>query len=479
MDNVDARSFNSRSLAIFSEVSAYLPENIKKDLSYLSRSRGKIPRTIGVAGVTSDNRNINPRLAKTVDMDSDVGFEGKFKDLVEHIFSFDESERAVFLKKLDALSGGRDIPDSNAYLGVDLSGKVDAGGVVKFSFKNSNSGRANDLLIPYDEELIQIITGRGDYIVYDFESLQKIVNQAFESPEYKATAYFGTIPENVLKNIEINVPNIPKELNGVLFKSGKDYSIAATFDSIRHLKDGKNLSIDDIVEYLDRMSDTIVDFDSVYFDYYHQGGAKINGLVFKKIFSDGVMQSFEIVSNKKRTLNLQTIYMEKGDYTKKKFAETMPMEKPSADVQDAGQSNFNNSIPNLDKKVNEKFSTPSGNDIKFDISSRGSYSTQKIIEAKALATDDSEFIEAAKENTKQVQSYVRSNKDLQKRLENAKRQMTRSKAPRVNVNEVAKVTKQIISDLQGTEKAAELKDEENRKAGYAFFAYPAIFKLSV
>ena len=134
--------------------------------------------------------------------------------------------------------------------------------------------------------------------------------------------------------------------------------------------------------------------------------------------------------------------------------------------------------PNYRREVKQKF-VDNNADIRYSLSSSDSYSTQKIIEAKALATDDSEFIEAAKENTKQVQSYVRSNKDLQKRLENAKRQMTRSKAPRVNVNEVAKVTKQIISDLQGTVKAAELKDEENRKAGYAFFAYPAIFKLSV
>ena len=37
--------------------------------------------------------------------------------------------------------------------------------------------------------------------------------------------------------------------------------------------------------------------------------------------------------------------------------------------------------------------------------------------------------------------------------------MTKSKAPRVNVNEVAKVTKQIISDLQGTVKATDLKDD--------------------
>ena len=47
-------------------------------------------------------------------------------------------------------------------------------------------------------------------------------------------------------------------------------------------------------------------------------------------------------------------------------------------------------------------------ELRFNLTSSDPYSTQKIIEAKALATDDSELIEAAKENTKQVQSYVRS-----------------------------------------------------------------------
>ena len=65
-----------------------------------------------------------------------------------------------------------------------------------------------------------------------------------------------------------------------------------------------------------------------------------------------MMRNFEIISNKKSSLNVQTIYLERGDYIKKKSAETLLVAKPSADVQDAGRSNFNNSIPNSSKNVN-------------------------------------------------------------------------------------------------------------------------------
>ncbi|MBR5552265.1 MAG: hypothetical protein IKV98_00280 [Clostridia bacterium] len=240
---------------------------------------------------------------------------------------------------------------------------ADKDGVVQYSFRDSKSSMANDLLLPYDEELTDMIKQRGDYIVDSYEKLNSIVNLAFDIPNKKATAYFGIIPQEVLETIENRMPNMPKEMGGVIFKPGKTYSIAATLDSIRHLKDDKNLSRSEIVDYLDRMPDTIVEFDSVSFDYYRQGEAKSNGLLFKKEFDDGVLQSFEIVSNKKRTLNLHTVYMESGDYKKMKSAETMLMEKPSAHVQDAGQSNFNNSVPNSSKKINDK--TVNNDDVQY------------------------------------------------------------------------------------------------------------------
>ena len=200
----------------------------------------------------------------------------------------------------------------------------------RMSFRSSQSGMANDALIPYDSELSQLIETKGDYIVDSYEKLEKIVKLAFDEPDHKATVYFGIIDATTLKNIENSVPNIPRELDGTLFKANKDYSIATTLDSIRHIVDEKGLTIDEVIDYLDRMPDTILDRDSVNFDYYYQGGTRIPGLLFKKTFSDGTITSFNLVTHQRRLLRLQSIYFDTVSYQKKKAAKTLLMPNASA-----------------------------------------------------------------------------------------------------------------------------------------------------
>lgn len=111
----------------------------------------------------------------------------------------------------------------------------------------------------------------------------------------------------------------------------KDYSIATTLDSIRHIVDEKGLTIDEVIDYLDRMPDTILEYDTVFFDYYTDSYKnKLPGLLFKKSFSDGTLVSFNFVSHNKRSLSLQSLYMDSGDYQKKKDAKTLLMQNASA-----------------------------------------------------------------------------------------------------------------------------------------------------
>lgn len=46
-------------------------------------------------------------------------------------------------------------------------------------------------------------------------------------------------------------------------------------------------------------------------------GKRIEGLTFTKTFSDGKMYSYLMVSNKKGTLTVKTVYMDKADYITK------------------------------------------------------------------------------------------------------------------------------------------------------------------
>lgn len=201
---------------------------------------------------------------------------------------------------------------------------------IRYSFRNSSSGMANDGLSPYNAELTKFIEQNNGYIVDSFDKLKKVVNLAFDNPNAKGTAYFGIINTDVLEKIKNSIPNLPQATRDVLFKKGKDYSIATTLDSIRHIVDEKKLSRTDVIDYLDRLADTIVEFDTVTFDYYHQGASKTAGLLFKKQFNDGTLVSFDLVSHKKRSLLLQTLYLNSADYKKKKAAETLLMPKASA-----------------------------------------------------------------------------------------------------------------------------------------------------
>ena len=94
-----------------------------------------------------------------------------------------------------------------------------------------------------------------------------------------------------------------------------------------------------MLDYLDRLADTIVEFDSVAYDTYHDRTGNANkGILFKKRFNDGVFVSFNVVSNTKRSLNVVTVDMDSYNYKKRKSAETLPWQKiaPANSTPEAG-----------------------------------------------------------------------------------------------------------------------------------------------
>ena len=278
---------------------------------------------------------------------------------------------------------------------LDKDGKSDIN--TRYSFNTSKTGVANDALSTYSEELSQLILQKGDYIIDSFAKLEEIVNLAFDNTAEKATAYFGIINPQILEKIKNSIPNLPKEIEGMLFKEGREYSIATTLDAIRHIVDDKSLNREDVIDYLDRFADTILEFDSVSFDYYTDSYKnKIPGLLFKKQYPDGTLMSFNLISKKKRSVILQSLYMDKANYQKKKLAKTLLMKNnlshtPKARV---GQTS-NNSIPqksDLSTKksdINER-SSKTGRDTvemsKGEIAKfRANYTSDKVFNKRKIS----------------------------------------------------------------------------------------------
>ena len=260
-----------------------------------------------------------------------------------------------------------------------------------YSFRNSKNGMANDKLAPYSDELRSIIESRGDYIVDSYEKLRTVVDLAFDEPTRKATAYFGTINQATLEKIKNSIPNLPQDKQGTLFKEGREYSIAATLDSIRHIVDDKKLTRADVLDYMDRLADTVVDFDSVTFDVYIDAFKQKNsGLLFKKEFPDGTLISFNLVSHKKRSVSLHTLYLNRADYQKKRSAKTLLMQTASARTPEVRAGQTSNSSTNQLLNIDSNESPQPTPEASFD----GSATTNSI-----------------PENTQNVNSDLKNNSD--------------------------------------------------------------------
>ena len=100
------------------------------------------------------------------------------------------------------------------------------------------------------------------------------------------------------------------------------------------------MTIDDCVNYILTASKVVKNFDVVSFSKYNEK----NGLRFKKIINDITYIVFLIVSNKRQTFSIQTIFMSKNDYKKKKsYLQTLlnPAIKPATkDTPEANEASI-------------------------------------------------------------------------------------------------------------------------------------------
>lgn len=280
----------------------------------------------------------------------------------------------------------------------------DMDGAYRYSFTDSASGRANDALMPYDEELRSLIESNGGIIVDDYDTLRHVVDLAFDEPNLKSTVYFGIVGEDVLRKIALSVKNISEQNRAGLFKKGRDYSIAAPLDSIRHLTDEKNLSRADMLDYLNRLADTIIDPDSVTYSPYKRGNNVTNAMRFTKKFPDATYISYEFVSHNKRSLVMQTMYMEKGDYEKRKFVAALPVQNARGYTSETvGRSNFQDDYSTSEAEL----SSVSDDNVRHSLDDRGTADSelQRLDEAVTRMHDDME--RDLNEGTKEQRSRKR------------------------------------------------------------------------
>lgn len=164
----------------------------------------------------------------------------------------------------------------------------------------------------YDSNVANLINqSQRNIIVSDKNKLNKFIVQSFDSNINNAL-HLGIINQEVIKKLKSKVKNLP--LSKKEYIKETNYDLVINQSEIRHLKDKKvKLTITDICNYINKIQEIILNFDSISYDIQ-----KDEGLRFKKKIKDEVYIAFIILSNKKRTLKIKTIYMSKFNYEQKK-----------------------------------------------------------------------------------------------------------------------------------------------------------------
>ena len=121
-------------------------------------------------------------------------------------------------------------------------------------------------------------------------------------------------------------------------------------------------------EYVKKIPQTVSEFDTVRYTEEMHDGQLIKGLLFYKMFPDGTMRSYLMVSNRKGTLTTKTTYMEKADFVqnKKKSSLLPDVQAPSLTSETKSSSTSNKMIPTKEDVVNKKQSkeyTKKGNNV--------------------------------------------------------------------------------------------------------------------
>ena len=161
---------------------------------------------------------------------------------------------------------------------IDRADVVFADGGVSYSYALSNNGLANSHLVKYDKDLEKVINEKGGVILDSYNTLSNFVYTALNTKQ-QFIGYFGNVPYSELQKIEQSIINKPVNRN--IFKR-VDYSLAISCDFIRHLKNERGFSFEQIMLLVDRLPDTIFEADETKYHQYKSGNVLRDGLLFEK-----------------------------------------------------------------------------------------------------------------------------------------------------------------------------------------------------
>ena len=170
-------------------------------------------------------------------------------------------------------------------------------------------------LLPYDEKKVKEISqDQNSIFINSTEKLIKLINEALDNPKSIKKLRLGVIPKNIIKRIKNEILDIKKDKINTIIKNSIDYDLTINEASIRHIKK-ESLSNKDVINFILLLDKLICDFDTIRYSIYSRNQ---HALRLKKETSCGTYIAVLIISNGKRSIRIQTIFLDKKDCFKKK-----------------------------------------------------------------------------------------------------------------------------------------------------------------
>lgn len=382
-----------------------------KELAEIKDETGASWNKIGeVLDDIANGRNNNTKLARTIEEKLDKALSEGYTNIYGKIVNSNEEylnqKSKVYGRDFNAQTRENYDPTENMtdedfrIFGMKKQNKKSniEGNEVKSMKKNNNKNIMNN----YDNKTASLIEkSKRDTIIENIRQLNNLIDEALNSQNNKAL-HLGRLNKNIIDELKAEIKNLPKDNKDFLKRDS--YDLIINQSEIRHLKDKKNnLTKKDIKKFIKLLPDLIINNDFVSYTKNANG----EGLRFKKLMSDGTYVSFVIVSNKKGTMKVKTIYMEKGDYENKKRSISPPndVKKTSNNTSEtsrASASIINNSIPQKTKSVKNTATNKSMQNNKNNTSN----STRSMKQNTYTKVTDSE----GRTLTKQQQEYFKDSK---------------------------------------------------------------------
>lgn len=190
-----------------------------------------------------------------------------------------------------------------------IKGQVDIEGNEVRSIKNrgKNSQIKNSLNNYSDKRIKSTTSNKNAIIVKNEEDLKFLIKQSFEDTDSQKILHIGILPSETISKIKNEITQIKKENINDILKDDIEYSIAINQNEIRHLTDKAGMTINKAIDFVLELDKLLTNFDSV---SYHTYNKNQNALRFKKKIKNDTVIAFDVISNTKRTIRIQSIFFE-------------------------------------------------------------------------------------------------------------------------------------------------------------------------